>query len=68
MKKKVSDEKAIAYFKEILQFETVSSLGAENGSYDACAQWLLKLCAVVDIKASVLPESKPNKPIVIAEW
>jgi hypothetical protein len=68
MEKKVSDEEAIGYFKEMLQFETVSALGPENGSYNACAEWLLKLCALTNIKASILPESKPNKPIVIAEW
>ena len=68
MEQKITDDEAIVYFKELLQFETVSALGPDNGSYNACAEWLLKLCAVVNIKASILPESKPNKPIIIAEW
>ena len=67
-KTRITDDEAVTYFKEILQFETVSELGPENGSYNACAEWLLRLCNAVDIKASILPESKPNKPIVIAEW
>jgi hypothetical protein len=66
--KKITDDAAINYFKEMLRFQTVSALGPENGSYDACAAWLLNLCALVGIKASILPESKPQKPIVIAEW
>jgi hypothetical protein len=68
MDMKITDEEAISCFKELLQFETISALGPENGSYNACAAWLLKMCARVNIEASILPESKPNKPIVIAEW
>lgn len=68
MHQRISDEEAVVHFKEVLQFETVSALGPDNGSYDACASWLLKLCAACGLKASILPESKPNKPIVIAEW
>ena len=70
MERRITDEEAVDYFKEIIQFETVSALGPENGAYSACAEWLLRLCATANIplQASILPESKPNKPIVIAEW
>jgi acetylornithine deacetylase/succinyl-diaminopimelate desuccinylase-like protein len=64
----MTDEEAVAHFRHMLQFETVSASGPENGSYDACAEWLKLLCKECGFEASVLPESKPHKPIVIAEW
>ena len=33
---------ALKAFVAMLQFETVSGVAVENGSYDRCAQWILK--------------------------
>ena len=65
---KITDNEAITLFKQIIQYDTISELGPVNGSYDSCAEWLLRLCSDIHINAWVLPESRPHKPIVVAEW
>ena len=68
-----STESAIKVFTYLLKFETVSSAGHLNGAYDACAQYILAHflhlgTQTTAMTALVLPESKPNKPIVCVEW
>jgi aminoacylase len=64
----MEDEKAIKLFTEILQFQTVSATGPASGSYNSCAQWLLERCSEIGLVTKIIPESKENKPIVVAEW
>ena len=62
-------ESCIQKFVEIIRFPTVSALGPSNGAYDACADFLMKLCTeagLVDV--SILEDSLPGKPIVLATW
>jgi aminoacylase len=61
-------EECINLLCELLRFETVSDFGVTNGSYELCGQWLLQKCQNIGLMASILPESKPGKPVVIAEW
>jgi aminoacylase len=66
-----SDEEKLELFCELLRFETISAFGAANGSYDACAAWLLRQLAntgVPLLTCRVLADSLPGKPIVVAEW
>ena len=69
---KLSDEEAedaIQSFISIVKFETVSAIGATNGSYDLCVKFLSTLCilsSLTDVK--VIEESKPGKPILRASW
>ena len=62
-------ESAVNDFVTILRFPTVSGAGPTNGSYDACANWLLEKCTSIGMDVSmILPESVPHKPIVISTW
>lgn len=64
-----SDVDRVDLFCQLIRFETVSSAGVENGSYGACAAWLLQqLEKIPTIRAHILPESVLGKPIVVAEW
>jgi acetylornithine deacetylase/succinyl-diaminopimelate desuccinylase-like protein len=67
------DEAAVKVFTDLLKFETVSSKGHINGSYSACAQYIIQIFTALasnanNITAHILPESKPDKPIVCVEW
>ena len=59
---------AINNLSEIIKFRTVSGEGALNGAYEQCGKWLLQKLLAVGLEAEILPESKPNKPIVVARW
>jgi aminoacylase len=64
----LSDKDAINMFSEILKFPTISGIGPTTGSYDLCAAWILEKCNAIGLNTFILPESLPNKPIVVAEW
>lgn len=64
----MAENTAIEWFQHILQFPTVSSHGPIGGSYNQCAQWLLERCQEIGLTSQIIPESKDNKPIVVAEW
>ena len=60
---------AIAKFTHLLSFPTISFQGPLDGSYDACAKWLLEECVEMGLdNAQILPESTEHKPIVVASW
>ena len=66
-------DEAIKVFTDLLKFETVSSQGHINGSYSECAEYIIQLFTGLSTKTNnmtvhVLPDSKPNKPIVCVEW
>ena len=62
-------EKCLLLFSEFLRFETVSALGFSNGAYNNCADWLVENFKKIGFQScTILHESVPNKPIVIAEW
>ena len=64
-----SDNERVQLFCELLKFETVSAAGARNGSYDACAAWLVHQLSRIPLDhCGILPESLPGKPVVVAEW
>ena len=68
------NEAEIKVFTDLLKFETVYSQGHLNGSYMACAMYIIQFftdlahSTNVPLTAHVLQESKPNKPIVCVEW
>lgn len=66
--KMAENEEAIEYFTDILKFQTISSLGPINGSYNQCIEWLKQKCEEINLKITLINESKDNKPILIAEW
>ena len=60
---------AINDFVHLVTFPTVSAIGPTNGSYDACAEFLMGKCTdagLIDVR--ILEDSLPNKPIVLAKW
>ncbi|GKY95824.1 hypothetical protein MPSEU_000543000 [Mayamaea pseudoterrestris] len=61
---------AVEKFCTLLSFETVSSIAATNGAYQACGAWLLDYCREINVFDSVsyLPEAPENSPVVIAVW
>ena len=59
---------AVNNLAEMIKFRTVSGEGALNGAYNKCGEWLLNMLLDTGIEAFILPESKPNKPIVVAKW
>lgn len=61
-------EDAINAFVNCIRFETISSIAATNGAYNSCAEWILKQLAKCQVDVKILPESKPNKPIVVATF
>jgi aminoacylase len=70
MSKKLSpeeEEEAIETFRQLVRFPTVSNT-ATDGSYDLCADYLLLKLKEIGFDAFIIPESKPNKPIVVGTW
>ena len=61
-------QQALDAFVEIIQFRTISGEGPLNGSYNACGAWLLKQMTSMGLQAEILPESLPNKPLVVGKW
>jgi aminoacylase len=59
---------SIQHFVEILNFPTVSNTAAADGSYKACANWLLQQLNDMSLGGIILPESIETKPIVIGVW
>ena len=60
---------AINDFVHLVTFPTVSAIGPTNGSYNACAEFLMGKCTdagLIDVQ--ILEDSLPNKPIVLAKW
>jgi aminoacylase len=55
-------EDSVQLFRKLVQFPTISNVGTE-GSYDQCANHLLKELVSIGLDAMILPESKPKKPI-----
>lgn len=63
-----SDDEAIEWLTELLSFKTISNSAANDDSYNLCAQYLCKICTTIGLETQILPESKQNKPIVLALW
>lgn len=61
-------QESILAFIDILKFPTISNTAAADGSYVACATWLLQKLIDIGLEAFILPESLPTKPIVIGTW
>lgn len=61
-------ETAIERFRTFLRFPTVAATAVDDGSYSACAEWLLERTRQVCDEAFVLPESPPGAPIVVGVW
>lgn len=63
-------EDAISSFQSIIRYPTVSSIAASDGSYESCASYLLsRLRGVPCLDGiSVLEESIPKCPVVVARW
>jgi aminoacylase len=61
-------EQAIGKLIQLVQFPTVSATAGEDGSYVACADWLVEELGALGLGAFILPESLPNKPIVVGYW
>jgi aminoacylase len=59
---------AVQKFIEFIRFETISNSACLDGSYNACANWLLREMQGIGIDSFILPESLPNKPIVVGVW
>lgn len=59
---------ALKSFQELIRFETVSSCGVANGSYDACAHWILNELHTLQVNAHIIKESVSGKPIVVATF
>jgi acetylornithine deacetylase/succinyl-diaminopimelate desuccinylase-like protein len=59
---------AVSQFIELVRFKTVSGDGPLNGEYNACGNWLLQKQLDIGLEAEIIPESKPNKPIVVGKW
>jgi aminoacylase len=65
------DERQVAIedFLKILRFETVSGSGPLDGSYNACGKWLVESLTALGMESvQIIPESLPNKPVVVATW
>jgi aminoacylase len=61
-------EQAIDDFIEIIKFKTISNLGI-TGEYLNCAEWLINQLNLIGLdNVMILPESKDNKPIVVASF
>jgi aminoacylase len=59
---------AVSQFIELIRFKTVSGDGPFNGAYSACGDWLLRKLQELGLEAEIIPESKPNKPIIVGRW
>lgn len=46
-------EEALTLFEELLRFPTISFAGPTNGSYRACAQWLVKTLSDLGLETQV---------------
>ena len=63
------EKEAIEDFVTLVTFPTVSALGPTNGSYEACASFLLRKCTDAGLlDVWILEDSLPGKPIVLAKW
>lgn len=49
-------EEALTLFEDILRFPTISFAGPTNGSYRACAQWLVKTLSDLGLDTQVRKE------------
>lgn len=66
----IESEQAIERLCELIQFPTVSSIAANDGTYVACATWIyheLKKLSVFD-SVCLLPEAPDHSPVVVAIW
>jgi aminoacylase len=61
-------ETILQKFVELIRFPTISGNGPLDGSYDACAEFLVNELNAIGVPASILPESLPHKPVVVGEW
>ena len=63
-------EDAISSFRSLLKYPTISSLASHDGSYVACAEYLLTTLRSVPCleDARILDESEPNSLVVVAKW
>jgi aminoacylase len=60
-------ETAIQNFIEIVKFPTVSFDGPD-GSYLACANWIVEKLHELNIDACILEESRKGHPVVVGQW
>ena len=59
-------EEAIGLLQALVRFPTTSHAAAANGAYNGCAAFLVEELTKAGVEgAHVLPESLPNKPIVV---
>lgn len=58
-------EESIQWLQELTRFPTISASAADDGSYKRCADWLLRKLQDVGLDSFILPESLPEKPVVI---
>jgi len=66
---KIEEEEAIESLVTIVKYPTVSALGVQNGSYVACAEYLLhRLNEIGLTDAGIVEGSLEGKPIVRASW
>lgn len=49
-------EECLLLFEELLRFPTISFAGPTNGSYRACAQWLVKTLSDLGLETQVRKE------------
>jgi aminoacylase len=62
-------EDAIDVFTKLLQYKTISGSAPEDGSYNACAAYLLQFLNDLGLEnVQIVTESLPNKPIVVGTW
>lgn len=61
-------ERAIESLVQLIKFPTISGSGPLDGSYNACAEWLLQELRGLGLETTILDSSVENKPIVIATW
>jgi aminoacylase len=66
---KEEGEDAINVFIKLLQYKTISGSAPEDGSYNACGEYLLQFLNDLGLEhVQILPESIRNKPIIVGTW
>jgi aminoacylase len=66
----MEQEDAVAKLVKIIQFPTVSTSAYQDNAYNECAAWLMaEMQAMGGLSGvHILPESVPNKPVVVGTW
>lgn len=62
-------EAAIENLCQLVRFPTVSTIAADDGSYQAAANWLVDYCRQLDVlQVSLLEDAPEDSPVVVAKW